>query len=79
MSNSKDPWGRRAKWIIKLEDYSFEVEYVVGDQSKVADVLSRLGFQKETDNIIPEREVSTMKSFAEEMPLRCASTMCESL
>ena len=61
MYNSRDPWGRRARWIIELEDYSFKVEYVVEDQNKVADALSRLGFQKETDDIIPKREVKYNK------------------
>ena len=57
----------------------FQSGIVVGDQNKVADTLSCLGFQKETDDIIPKREASTMKGFAEETPLHCASTMCESL
>ena len=67
----KDPWGRRARWIAELEEYSFSVEYINGKTNKVADALSRLEPQDEywcendiedgaVDKIIPDCAVRSL-------------------
>ena len=49
---TRDPWGRRARWLAELQLYDFSIQYVEGTQNCVADALSRLGFAKEpTDTI----------------------------
>ncbi len=37
----KDPRGRLARWIMKLQGYSFTIRYRPGKLNKVADALSR--------------------------------------
>ena len=44
---TRDPWGRRARWLAELQPYDFSIQYVEGSQNCVADALSRLGFAKE--------------------------------
>ena len=44
VTNAKDPWGRRARWIAELQEYDFEMEFIDGRDKLVADALSRLEF-----------------------------------
>ena len=44
MTNAKDPWGRRARWIAELQEYDFEMKFIDGRDNLVADALSRLEF-----------------------------------
>ena len=47
----KDPWGKRARWMIHLEDYNFTVEHISGSLNYVADALSRLGMNVDIPNL----------------------------
>ena len=44
--NDKEPRGRRARWIMKLQQYDFEVKHKSGSANKNADALSRLKFKR---------------------------------
>ena len=46
LANTKDPWGKRARWIMELEEYSFTVEYISSQENVVANALSRLEHEK---------------------------------
>ncbi|GBB92558.1 hypothetical protein RclHR1_20220004 [Rhizophagus clarus] len=45
--NAKVPKGRRARWVINLQQYDFEVIYRSRKENKNADGLSRLRFEKD--------------------------------
>ena len=60
---AKDPWVRRARWIAELQEYCFATEYTKGDQNKVADALSRLGFGNGEKQIPQEDKIAIPGSF----------------
>ncbi|KII65427.1 Retrovirus-related Pol polyprotein from transposon 17.6 [Thelohanellus kitauei] len=37
----KDPKGRRARWLMELENYDYDIEYIPGKTNSIADSLSR--------------------------------------
>lgn len=41
LNSLREPRGRLARWMIDIQDYDFEVEYVPGKLMKVQDTLSR--------------------------------------
>ena len=43
LQTTKDPWGRRARWLEDLQQYHFTLEHVKGTQNPFADALSRTG------------------------------------
>ena len=51
--NAKIPTGRRARWVMELQQYDFEVVHRSGKENKNADALSRLKFN--------EKEVRSLK------------------
>lgn len=42
LQNLKDPEGRLARWVLKLQAYNFEILYRLGSKHQNADGLSRL-------------------------------------
>ncbi|CAB4420776.1 unnamed protein product [Rhizophagus irregularis] len=46
LMNDKIPKGRRARWIMELQQYDFEVIHRSGKENKNADALSRLKYEK---------------------------------
>ena len=74
----KYPWGRRARWIAELEEYSFSMEYIEGHQNKVADALSRLGFQQDRceDGVDCEEVARTGSSGTTNPTVLSVSQMC---
>ena len=44
--NAKVPTGRRARWVMELQQYDFEVIHRSGKENKNADALSRLKFKE---------------------------------
>ena len=40
--NVKDPSSRLMRWILKLEEYEYEIEYKKGLANQAADALSRI-------------------------------------
>ena len=44
VTNTKDPWGRRARWIAEVQKYDFEMKFIDGLDNLVADALSHLEF-----------------------------------
>ena len=42
MNENKIPKGRRARWIMELQQYNFEIIHRSGKENKNADALSRL-------------------------------------
>jgi hypothetical protein len=40
--NSKDPAPRIARWLLRLNNYEFDIEYRLGTSNRNADALSRL-------------------------------------
>lgn len=56
MATSKDPWRKRARWIVELAEYSFTVEYIDNQRNVVADALSRLGHEDVlTDEVVVDQ------------------------
>jgi hypothetical protein len=49
LTNGKVPKGRRARWMMELQQYDFEIIHRSGKENKNADALSRLKFKEETD------------------------------
>ena len=47
LMNAKIPTGRRARWVMELQQYDFEVVHRSGKENKNADALSRLKFEEE--------------------------------
>jgi thymidylate kinase len=47
LMNAKIPKGRRARWVMELQQYDFEVIHRSGKENKNADALSRLKFEEE--------------------------------
>lgn len=45
----KDLSPRHQRWLLKLGEYQFEIEYLKGKENKVADFLSRIDLMKETN------------------------------
>src|ERR1700722_12018505 len=61
--NAKIPKGRRARWVMELQKYDFEVMHRSGKENKNADALSRLKFEEENINsqeIEPEYKIAKM-------------------
>jgi hypothetical protein len=63
LMKSKVPKGRRAKWTMELQQYTFEIIHRSGKENKNADALSRLRFE---ENINKEskpqnEEITTME------------------
>ncbi|CAB5185100.1 unnamed protein product [Rhizophagus irregularis] len=46
LMNAKIPTGRRARWVMELQQYDFEVIHRSGKENKNADALSRLKFEE---------------------------------
>ncbi|CAB4441358.1 unnamed protein product [Rhizophagus irregularis] len=46
LMNAKVPTGRRARWVMELQQYDFEVIHRSGKENKNADALSRLEFEE---------------------------------
>ena len=46
LAKTKDLWGKRGRWIMELEEYSFTVEYITSQENVVADALSRIEHEK---------------------------------
>jgi len=42
LRTAENPTGRRAKWIMKLQQYNFEVQHRSGRSNRNADAMSRL-------------------------------------
>lgn len=47
--NGKDISPRHQRWLLKLGEYHFDIEYLKGKENKVADFLSRIEHKDETD------------------------------
>ncbi|GES77336.1 putative integrase core domain protein [Rhizophagus clarus] len=58
LMNAKILKGRRAKWVMELQQYDFEVIYRSGKKNKNADTLSRLKYEKDINRgeILSENE-----------------------
>jgi hypothetical protein len=57
LTNGKIPKGRRARWMMKLQQYGFEIVHRSGKENKSADALLRLRFEEEIDlKIITSKE-----------------------
>ncbi|KII63191.1 Transposon Ty3-I Gag-Pol polyprotein [Thelohanellus kitauei] len=41
LRNLKDPRGRRARWLMELEEFDYEIKHLAGNHNVVADTLSR--------------------------------------
>ena len=66
--HSTEPKGRRARWIMDLQEYEFEVHHRPGTQNSNADALSRLP-QKNSINTVLSSEVN-------QSPARPAALAC---
>ena len=44
MKNENSLKGRRARWVLKMEPYDFEITYKEGRKHKNADALSRMKY-----------------------------------
>ena len=42
MMKTHEPKGRRARWIMKLQEYDFEIKHRTGRSNRNADALLRL-------------------------------------
>ena len=62
LSTAKDPWGRRARWIAELQEYYFTTEYIKGDQNRVVDDLSRLGFGNHKEQFTQKDNITSPTS-----------------
>lgn len=47
----KDMSPRHQRWLLKLGEYDFEIEYIKGKENRVADFLSRLENKKDENNL----------------------------
>ena len=50
LTNGKIPKGRRARWMMELQQYDFEIVHRSGKENKNADALSRLRFEEKDIN-----------------------------
>ena len=41
LMKQKNPTGRLARWVMKLQNYQFDIEHIKGTENTIADVLSR--------------------------------------
>jgi hypothetical protein len=58
----KVPKGRRARWMMELQQYNFEIVHRSGKENKNADALSRLRFEEKTDlKIIISKEKKSIQ------------------
>ena len=48
--------GRRARWVMELQQYDFKIEHRAGKENKNADTLSRLPYEKEINTL--EKDIS---------------------
>ena len=48
IGGTKDPRGKRARWLMELENFDYSIEYITGKENVEADYLSRIC--TETDN-----------------------------
>ena len=62
LSTATDPWGRRARWITELQEYCFTTECIKGDQNRVADALSRLGFGNDEEQFTQKDNITSPTS-----------------
>ena len=53
--HSAEPKGRRARWIMDLQEYEFEVQHRPGKQNSNADALSRLPQENPINTILPNK------------------------
>ncbi|KII73906.1 Retrovirus-related Pol polyprotein from transposon 17.6 [Thelohanellus kitauei] len=54
----KDTHGRKARWLMHLSQFDFEIKYIKGTENKVADALSRISLgitQMDHDLILKQR------------------------
>ena len=51
--HSAEPKGRRARWIMDLQEYEFEVQHRPGAQNSNADALSRLPQENPINTVLP--------------------------
>ncbi|CAG8738232.1 5262_t:CDS:1, partial [Funneliformis mosseae] len=54
LRTSKIPKGRRARWIMELQQYDFNIQHRPGKNNANTDALSRLISEKEQDNFLKE-------------------------
>jgi hypothetical protein len=50
LTNGKVPKGRRARWIMELQQYDFEIIHRSGKENKNANALSKLRFEEKNIN-----------------------------
>jgi len=55
MNVNKIPKGRRARWIMELQQYNFTIEHRSGKKNANADALSRMKY-KNDDSELSEKE-----------------------
>ena len=61
LMNAKIPKGRRAKWIMELQQYDCEMIHRSGKENKNADVLSRMKYENSNKRKSNEKEVKVIK------------------
>lgn len=62
MKTLKDPKDRLARWILFLENYSYEIKHRSGKQNANADAISRIPYEHEEDSEVNEIEINDNKN-----------------
>ena len=60
LKTAKIPEGKRMRWLLRLQQYNFEIKHRAGRENKNADALSRLEY-KEKEDIMMENKIKRVE------------------
>lgn len=67
LMEKKEPTGKFARWIMKIQSYNFTIEHRKGTQNQNADAISRIDYSRlENPNTLATRSISTTSSATSE-------------
>lgn len=68
MRKQKDPRGKMARWLVEMENYDYQIEYVPGKENVQADYLSRVEIPETRPEILSTQEEACVFSRALLLP-----------